>query len=113
MERITDYVYKVEQGEEVTLIFTPVQVGSEYIAMALDGQPLQFQSDLSPTCSFTSTKPSGQTHFGIIECSFPGDTPDSAKFEIQVRGSKGGNFSGPTVNKTDAVHDPNIEFRVV
>lgn len=113
MKKIDDYFYEVAQNEEVTLEFTPVQVGENYIAVSMDGETLEAQPGPTPTYMFTASKPSGDSHFGMIECSFPGETPDTARFESQVKGSEGGSFSGPTIKKTDSVHDPNIEFQVV
>lgn len=113
MNKITDYIYQVAQNETVTIVFTPVQVGESFVAVALDGQTLNSPPGPNPTYTFEATKPPGKVHFGKIECSFPDGTPDTARFESRVKGSLGGDFSGPTVNKTDAVHDPDVEFRVV
>lgn len=113
MKKLTDYSYEVVQNEEVTIEFTPIQVGEHYIAASMDGQTLESQPGPTPTYTFTARKSPGKTHFCKIGCSFPGDTPDTARFESKVMGSEGGNFSGPTIKKTDPFHDPNIEFWVV
>ena len=113
MNKISDYRYEVERNEEVTLIFTPIEVGEQYIVMALDGRTLDPLPGPYPTFTFSVTKSPGKTHFGKIECSFPGDTPDTAKFESRVKGSGGDDFPGPTIKKIDAFHDPNIEFQVI
>lgn len=113
MKQITKYTYEVEPDEDVILIFTAIQVGETYVAVSLDGKTLKPNPASPPTFKFPVLKPKGETHFGKIECTFLGDTPDTAQFDSRVQGSFGGDFEGPTVKKTDAVHDPNINFDVV
>lgn len=113
MKQITKYTYEVAPTEEVTLIFTAIQVGETYVDVSIDGKTLSPNPASPPTFKFPVTKPKEETHFGKIECTFLPDTPDTARFESRVKGSFGGDFEGPTVKKTDAVHDPNIAFDVV
>ena len=111
MKQLTKYVYEVAPREGVTLIFTANGVDENCVAVSVDEESLVPNPPSPPTFKFTATKSKGQTHFGKIECSFPGDTPQTASFTSRVKGSVGGDFEGPSFTREEAESD--IEFRVV
>jgi hypothetical protein len=112
MKKVSRGVYEVSPGEQIRMEFTPVEVGEEFVAVAVDGNVLRSSPGPTPTYQFTASMTVGDRHFAKIECSFPGDTPDTARFEMGLSGSGGGNFPR-TIAKADPIHDPEFEFRVV
>ena len=112
MNKISKGVYQVAPGEQVTLECTPVEVGEAFVAAAVDGDVLVSPPGPIPTFKFTASTIVGTKHIVKIECSFPGDTPATARFDIKLKGSNGGEFSRSVAN-SDPIHDPEIEFGVV
>jgi hypothetical protein len=112
MKKISRGVYEVAPGEAVTMKFTPVEVGEEFVAVAVDGEALQSSGGTTPTFTFTASTTVGERHFAKIECDFPEDTPETARFDMILSGSNGGSFPR-AIENSDPIHDPEFEFRVV
>jgi len=104
-------VYLVQPGEVVTIEVEAVKVGDLAVA-AVDGNGLKPISSAPKTFQFTVTAGPGNTHFSMVEGSFPGGEPDDARFDIFVSGSMGGGrFKDVSIIKTDPTHRRGIEFR--
>jgi hypothetical protein len=112
MEKTNKFSYKVVPGEQVTVVFTPIQVGP-LVAFAVDGQALTNTGGNTPTFKFTITKSSGLTHFGRAHCDFPTGTGDQAKYTCVISGSLGGSFEGPTVPKNDPTGEFGLNWDVI
>jgi len=109
------FMYDVEPGEVVTMVWTAVKVIDSGIAMAVDRKPLEPSPEHPPTFSFIVTKPIDRMHFGAAEGSFPSGTPNDALFKSVFKGSEGGVFGGPTILCSDppSLHTVDLVFRVV
>lgn len=104
MKRITKYRYQVYPEEEVTIICTPISAPDSTIAIAVDDRPLMETAGSPPTYQFIVTKQPQTLHIGHVLCRFRGSgMPGTARFELSLRGSLGGDFCGPTVMLGDDV----------
>lgn len=112
MKRISKFAYEVAPDEVVTMTFTPIGVGEKFIAAARDGEEMVADPPSPPTFKFRVRKSKGNTHFCKVECTFLEDTPANARFESTIRGSFGGDFTGPTIMKGDEILDPTFTFEV-
>lgn len=99
--------YVVSQGEKVKVAFTPINVGEEFVAVALDDEPKDPDPDSPlgiPTFSF---RVSDTVHVLMFQCSFVDPNPGNPepRFDSELSASLGGvstgPFSGPTVKKSD------------
>jgi hypothetical protein len=68
--------------------------------------------DGQPTFAIEIDQVAGNSHFVVVECSFLTSDPDSAEFDFEIRGSKGGVFKDVVVRKTNQVWDPMFRFTV-
>jgi hypothetical protein len=113
MTQIDDFEYKVVKGEQITIkvSFNPASQSGSFAVLTLDGQTLQGAG--SPAVyRFTVTKDVEHEHTLIMDFTFLPDSPDTAKYNVEVSSSKGNVFTF-AVNKTDFTHDPAVVFMVV
>lgn len=114
MKQIDSFKYEVSPGETVTIKVTPTSVGT-FVAASLDGHtfaPLPATATTTPTFLFTANRPFEETHFVMMEFSFPG-APSAAKYDVAISGSGGGGTFGFTIKKSTALKDPVVRFKVV
>ena len=111
MKELEPNIYAVRLKESITIEFDPQNgAGESGTAVTVDDQKLPSDGGTKPTYVFKGASKSG-THFGKVECSFPGNPPNTARFVVTLTGSVDGEAQF-IVKKTDSVKDPNIEFRV-
>lgn len=110
MEQVSTNRYRVQPLEVVRLQFSGNGVPSAFVTLSVDGfapvpppPPGAFQ--------FTATRPTGQTHFVVVQYAFPPGTPPSASYDTSVSGSFGGTFTGPHVTPAGLLTQ-NLEFEV-
>ena len=112
MKRKTKFRYDVSQGETVTIKVTPVETGARVTATD-NGETLDNSGPLdAPTFEFEVNQVPGNSHFVIVECSFLDEDPNTAHFDFELRGSKGGVFKDVSVKKTNQIWDPQFRFTV-
>jgi hypothetical protein len=103
--------YTVQTGEEVTIRVVSIGV-APLVKAALDGQTLP-----GPPFKFTVTKPAGALHIVSIECDFPPHTPaglQRVKFEIYVKGSRGGpEYMVTTIYADTPIKSIDLKFIVI
>jgi hypothetical protein len=110
MKEQEPFIYIVRVNESVTIEVDPKNgAGEEQTAMTVDATELPSSGGTKPTYVFDDTNAPGE-HFGILSCSFAG-APGGARFDVTLTGSVDGQ-TGFVVKKSDANHDPNLEFRV-
>jgi hypothetical protein len=111
MKRLTRFRYEVSNGETVTIRVTPLGVGPRVTATD-NGSPLPNTNGPSqPTFEVDVNQVPGNSHFVIVECDFLDSDPNSARFDFELRGSKG-IFRDVSVRKTNQVWDPEFRFTV-
>lgn len=92
----SETAYEVAQGEVVTLVFTPVGIAPDFIAVASDDLEGPDPGNPNfPTYNITVNEGPGLDHPCEIECSFPGPG-DNRQATVKISGSLGGEFDGPT-----------------
>src|SRR5882724_8035740 len=108
MNRINKFMYTVVKGEKVRIkvSFTPASQSGSFAVLTLDGEPLE-PSGNPPVYEFTVTKDVEHEHVVKMDFTFMPDAPATAKYSVEVSGSKGGTFSFE-VNKGDPIIDPNV-----
>jgi hypothetical protein len=112
MKRLTRFRYQVSNGETVTVHVTPQGVGPRVTAtnngltLPNTGAPDQ------PTFEFAVDQVPGNSHFVIVEAGFLDGDPSTARFDLELRGSKGGVFKDVAIRKTNQVWDPEFRFTV-
>jgi hypothetical protein len=113
MNKINKFLYTVVQTEAVTIkiSFTPASQSGTFDVLTLDGNTLH-PSGSPPEFNFTVTKGVDQEHTVIMDFTFMPDAPNDAQYNVEVSGSKGGEFSF-AVTATDPTPDPAVRFRVV
>ena len=99
--------YVVSPDERVTVTFTPINVGAEFVAVSLDDRPKDPDPDApeeTPTFSFDVTD---TIHVMAYQCTFVDPDPGNPepRFDCELTanlaGTKTGPFDGPTVKKSD------------
>jgi hypothetical protein len=112
MDQLDTVTYRVAKNEEITIEFTAFGVGELVAFVSAGMKPGQPQPKSPPTYNFTIIRKKFQA--GNMQCTFPPDTKNSAKYETRLRGSVGNTnwHTGPTIKKTDAIHDPELTFLV-
>ena len=112
MKRKTKFRYDVSQGETVTIKVTPIETGARVTASD-SGETLENSGGPdTPTFEFDVDQVPGNSHFVIVECSFLDEDPNTAHFDFELRGSKGGVFKDVVVRKTNQIWDPEFRFTV-
>lgn len=110
MKKINAGKYEVAAGETITIVVTPEQVAA-LVAAALGGiviKPVPGTENTTPTYTFTVNT----STIAKMQFSFPG-APATAKYNVVITGSGGGDTGGFTILQTAAIKDPNIRFIVV
>jgi len=110
MKQNDAFEYEVSAGEEITIEVTPIGVAA-FVAAARDGKtmtPEPGTAATNPTYVFTVNSSS----IAKMEFSFPG-APATAKYDVVITGSGGGDTGGFTILQTASIKDPNIRFMVV
>lgn len=108
MKQIDFNAYEVAKGENITMIFTPTNVGPSQISVTIDEGIITASPGPKPTFHFKAKKEPGDTHFGMIEGTF---VVANGRFDLIVKGDDGKEFPGPSVSNSTPSSD--IEFRVV
>jgi hypothetical protein len=108
MHQMTKSIYTVDAGEVVSVEIVGTGV-LDFATMALDGVKQKPVSARPLTFSFAVMVLAGESHSVTIECLFPGQTPDDARFDIKVLGSFGGVFQSHDIAK----HDPPPHRRII
>jgi hypothetical protein len=112
MKRKTKFRYDVSEGEAVTIKVTPIETGARVTASD-NGETLENSGPVdTPTFGFEVNQVPGNSHFVIVECSFLDEDPNTAHFDFELRGSKGGLFKDVVVRKTNQIWDPEFRFTV-
>ena len=108
--------YEVATGETITIKVTPKNgVTGNFVAAVLDSQTFSPQpgtAATAPTYVFKASKPVGRTHFVMMEFSFPG-APKNAEYDVEIKGSAGGDTGEFVIDQNTGVKDPEIRFKVV
>lgn len=112
MKRLTRFRYEVTNGETVTLRVTPVGVGPRVTATNNGATLPNTDGPNQPTFEVDIDQVEGNSHFVIVECDFLDSDPSSARFDLELRGSKGGVFTDVAIRKTSQVWDPEFRFTV-
>jgi len=113
MKRLTRFRYQVTKGETVTIAVTPIEVGPRVTA-SNNGESLENTDGPNlPTYEIEVNQVPGNSHFVQVECSFLDSDPSSARFDFELRGSKGGVFKDVSVRKTNQIWDPMFRFTVI
>jgi hypothetical protein len=112
MKRLTRFRYEVSQGETVTIRVTPIDVGPLVTATDNGSTLPNTDGPNQPTFEVDVDQVEGNSHFVIVECDFLNSDPNSARFDFELRGSKGGVFRDVSVRKTNQVWDPQFRFTV-
>jgi len=111
MKKIDAGEYHVAAGEEVTIKVTPTGV-APFVAAARSGAgvmtPQAGTANKKPTYVFTADKSS----IVKMEFSFPG-APATARYDVTITGSGGGDTGTLDILQTDSIKDPNVRFMVV
>jgi hypothetical protein len=110
MKKFRSNVYIVRVDETVSIEVDPQDgAGEEETAMSIDEKVLKSSGGTKPTYVFDDTA-QPDDHFGILECDFA-QAPDEAFFLVTLKGSEDG-LDRFVINKSDAIHDVDLEFRV-
>lgn len=112
MKRLTRFRYEVARGETVTIRVTPVEVGPRVTATDNGATLANTAAPDQPTFEVAIDQVPGNSHFVIVECDFLAADPDTAHFDFELRGSRGGVFKDVTVRKTNQIWDPEFRFTV-
>ncbi|HTG17257.1 MAG TPA: hypothetical protein VK747_18540 [Blastocatellia bacterium] len=115
MKQLTASVYVVTTGEVVTIIATPVNLPPNEVLASIDGQTLANIDGATPTFRFGITEPADSGQIAKILCNFvslPDDNTEPRMCHLRVQGSKGGDFTGRTINESDPLHAVSINFLV-
>ncbi len=113
MKRLTRFRYEVADGETVTIRVTPVQVGPR-VSATNNGETLKnTDGPDQPTFEVEIDQVPGNSHFVIVECDFLDSDPNSAHFDLELRGSRGGVFKDIAIRKSNQIWDPQFRFTVV
>jgi hypothetical protein len=112
MKRLTRYRYEVSNGETVTIGVTPLGVGPRVTATDNGTTLPNINVPDQPTFEVKVNQVAGNSHFVIVECDFLASDPNSARFDFELRGSKGGIFKDVSVRKTNQVWDRDLRFTV-
>ena len=109
MKKVNAFKYEVTSGEVITIKATPTGVAA-LVAFARDGvkmTPEPGTENTKPTYVFTINSSS----IGKMEFSFL-DAPATAKYDVVITGSGGGDTGEFTILQTASIKDPNIRFIV-
>src|SRR2546429_2246561 len=92
MQKIDKNSFKLQTGESVTIEVHPVNLPEGFIAIAIavDGEVLHPSAGPVTKYRFTASTQPGTRHFGLIEASFLGGVPDTARYDLTLSGSYGG-----------------------
>jgi hypothetical protein len=112
MKRFTRFRYQVSNGETVTIRVTPLDVGPRVTATNNKVTLPNIDGDDQPTFEFDVEQVEGNSHFVIVEAGFLDSDPNTARFDLELRGSKGGVFKDVSIRKTNQVWDPEFRFTV-
>lgn len=110
MKKINAGKYEVAAAEEITVVVTPENVGP-FVAVALGGivlKPVPGTENTKPTYTFKVDISS----IAKMQFSFP-NAPSTAKYDVVITGSGGGDTGGFTILQTASIKDPNVRFIVV
>lgn len=108
--------YTVSLGEKVTVVFTPINVGEEFVAVSLDEKPKDpdpNSPEETPTFSFRVTD---EIHVLMYQCTFVDPDPGNPepRFDCKLTAKLGttttGPFAGPTVKKSDELKRIELRF---
>jgi hypothetical protein len=112
MRQVSDFRYRVNLHEHITVEITPsVNLGRLYTAN-LDGHEMAKPDD--GIYRFIATRPVGKTHFLIIMFDFTA-APDGSQYQVTINGD-GNNNEGPfevVIEKDDPTLDKTFQFRIV
>lgn len=112
MNRLTRFRYEVANGEKVTIRVTPVEVGPRVTA-SNNGETVKNSNGAdTPTFVIEIEQVPGNSHFVIVEGSFLKSDPSTARFDLELRGSRGGVFKDVSIRKTNEIWDPEFRFTV-
>jgi hypothetical protein len=112
MRRLTRFRYEVTNGEAVIISVTPLGVGPRVTATDNGTALPNTDGPNQPTFEIDVNQVVGNSHFVLVECDFLASDPSSARFDFELRGSKGGVFRDVSVRKTNQVWDPEFRFIV-
>lgn len=108
--------YLVSQGENVTIAFTPINVGEEFVAVSVDDEPKEPDPD-SPPGTPTFTFPvTDEVHVLMFQCSFVDPNPGNpeprfdSELNAELNGTATGPFEGPSVKKSDDLKRIELRF---
>ena len=108
--------YVVSADERVTVTFTPINVGEEFVAVSLDEKPKDPDPDSpagTPTFSFDVTD---TIHVMAVQCTFADPNPGNPepRFDCELTAildeTETGPFDGPTVKKSDELKRFTLRF---
>ncbi len=109
------YTYIVEQGEDVSIVITPINgaVG-ERVTAAVDGGAIANKGcNEVPVFAFIVTKITGKRHVAILAFSFVDGDANDAHYKVKVKGSREGDYEGNPVWKEDGnQQEPQYIFKV-
>ena len=112
MTRVSKTSYLVDDEETVTITATPFEVAPEQIVCGVAGASIEPDPEDPPTFVFDVAEQSGAVIVATLSADFPPDAHGMSRFELQVAGSHGGDFSSRTIFAADPTHDCNIMFTV-
>jgi hypothetical protein len=108
--------YRVSEGEEVKVQFTPINVGEEFVAVSLDENPKDPDAN-SPVGLPTFTFPvTDEVHVLMFQCTFVDPNPGNpeprfdSELTAELNGTQTGPFEGPTVKKSDDLKRIELRF---
>ena len=108
--------YIVSLGEVVKVVFTPINVGEEFVAVSFDDDPRDPDSDSpvgTPTFTFTITE---EVHVLAFQCTFVDPNPGNpeprfdCEASAELDGTETGPFAGPTIKKSDEIKRSGLRF---
>lgn len=109
MQQITRAIYSVDTGETITLTVTASKVG-DFATASFRGSPLTATGTSPLTYEFKIAATSGNSDFLSVFVHFDNAAPDDATFQLSFAGSNGGSFTGPDIQKTDALWNRGVRF---
>ena len=106
-------IYKVTTGEQVTIKIVATKVGN-FSSFVFNGESQPILTKTPRTFQVTATAVEDDPDFGMVQCFFPQDAPDDAKYEVFLQGSVGNTseITGPDILKTDQPWRVGLEFHV-
>jgi hypothetical protein len=115
MQQLNQFVYTVQTGEVVTIIATPIKVAPEAVRASTEGQSLPNMNGATPEFQFGVNKQAPGVQIAEVLCNFPhlpGDPDEEGECRLRLTGSKGGDFTGPTMLESDPMHVFQFTFLV-